>query len=252
MKSKPRIALIGYGRMGKEIHRIISERSWPEPFIVDPQNERVYESIDDLMGRGVEVCIEFTTPGQAVKNILACVQAGLPVVSGTTGWEGGYAAVADAVVQSGGTCIHANNYSIGVYLFQRITTFAASLLRDFTQYDIAVHEVHHSGKCDAPSGTAFMLGRSILEAYPQKTTIETHLPEGAVDPKSLYITSTRVGSVFGDHHILIDSEADSLEFRHHAKGRRGFAEGALIAAQWIRDKHGMFTLEDLLHDITQA
>ena len=87
MNKKPSIALIGYGRMGHEIHRVISERGWPEPFIVDPQDAQVYESIDDLMGRGVEVCIEFTTPDEAAKNILACIRAGLPVVSGTTGWD---------------------------------------------------------------------------------------------------------------------------------------------------------------------
>jgi 4-hydroxy-tetrahydrodipicolinate reductase len=252
MKANPRIALIGYGRMGQELHRLISERGWPEPFIVDPLKEHVYESIDDLMGRGVEVCIEFTTPDQAVKNILACVQAGLPIVSGTTGWEAHVATVADAVGKSEGACIQASNFSLGVFLFHRIATFAASLLHDFEQYDIAVHEVHHTGKTDAPSGTALMLARSILAANVRKTMIATKIPEEEVDPESLYVTSTRVGAVFGEHHILIDSAADSIELTHRAKGRRGFAEGALLAAQWICDKRGMFTLEDLLHDISQT
>lgn len=252
MKQKPRIALIGYGRMGHEIHRIIAERGWPDPFIVDPQDAKVYESIDDLMGRGVDVCIEFTAPREAVKNIIACINAGLPVVSGTTGWDASKAIVAEAVNKAGGSCIHASNFSIGVYLFQRIATFAASLLQEFPEYDVGMHEVHHTEKKDAPSGTALMVARSMLEANPRKSFIETELPDGPADPAALYITSSRVGKVFGDHHVLMDSEADSLELTHRAKGRRGFAEGALLAAQWICDKHGMFTLEDMIHDITKT
>ncbi|MFZ1729503.1 MAG: 4-hydroxy-tetrahydrodipicolinate reductase [Bacteroidota bacterium] len=252
MKANPRIALIGYGRMGQEIHGIITERGWPEPFIVDPEDKRFYESIDDLMGRGVDVCVEFTTPDQALKNILACVNAGLPVVSGTTGWEGNMAAVEEALKTSGGACMQANNFSLGIYLFDRITTFAASLLRDFGQYDIAVHEVHHTGKMDAPSGTALMLARSILDVNSKKTIIETTVQSKKADPEALYVTSSRVGSVFGDHSILIDSASDSIELMHRAKGRRGFAEGALLAAQWICDKQGMYTLKDLINDISQA
>ncbi len=252
MKQNPRIALIGYGRMGQEIHHIITERGWPEPFIVDPKKELVYESIDDLMGRGVEVCIEFTTPVEAGKNVLACVGAGLPVVSGTTGWVPDRAAIIEALGTSKGACIHASNFSIGVYLFHRITAFASSLLRDFSQYDIAVQETHHAGKVDAPSGTALMLARSILAMHPGKTSIETTLPDGKVNPESLYVTANRVGSVFGDHSIMIDSHADTIELLHRAKGRRGFVEGALLAAQWIIDKQGMFTLEDMLNDLSES
>ncbi|MBE0644729.1 MAG: 4-hydroxy-tetrahydrodipicolinate reductase [Bacteroidetes bacterium] len=238
--------------MGHEIHRIITERDWPEPFIVDPQNARVYESIDDLVGRGVEVCIEFTAPGEAVRNILACVRAGLPVVSGTTGWDAENDFVAEAVRTSGSACIHASNFSVGIFLYKRIADFAASLLRDFPQYDFALHEVHHTGKKDSPSGTALSVARSMLAANPRKTSIATSMDEYRSDPQALYVTSARVGTVFGDHHLLIDSEADSIELTHRAKGRRGFAEGALLAAQWICDKHGMFTLEDMFDDITKA
>lgn len=252
MKKTPKIALIGYGRMGQEIHQTISSRQWPEPCIVDPKKERVYESVDDLIGRGVQVCIEFTAPDQAAKNIIACVKAGLPVISGTTGWEKDRALVEEAVRESNGACLHASNFSIGVYLFQRISVFAASLLADFEQYDIALHEVHHSLKKDAPSGTALTLAGSVLAAYPRKSGIATELPDGPVDPASLYITSTRVGSVIGEHQLIADSEADSIALTHHAKGRQGFVEGALLAAQWIYDKRGFFTLEDMIHDITKT
>ncbi len=252
MKKSPRIALIGYGRMGHELERLIAERGWPDPFIVDPQNARVYESIDDLIGRGVEVCIEFTAPGEAVKNILACVRAGLPVVTGTTGWDADLELVTKAVREAEGACIHASNFSIGVYLFKRIVTFAASMLEEFPAYDLGIHEVHHTGKKDAPSGTALSLAQSILDVHSRKSSISTVLPDGTVDPETLYVTSARIGSIYGDHQVLFDSEADSLELTHHAKGRRGLAEGALLAAQWIHDKHGMFTLEDMIHDITRT
>jgi 4-hydroxy-tetrahydrodipicolinate reductase len=252
MKNEPRIALIGYGRMGQELHRHITDRGWPEPFIVDPLNANVYESIDDLVGRGVEVCVEFTTPNAAVRNILACMRGGLPVVSGTTGWDEDRGIVAKAVRELNGACIHASNFSIGIYLFRQIAIYAAGILREFPEYDIALHEVHHAGKVDSPSGTALALARSILDVHPGKRAIETSLADGGVKPDTISISSSRVGHVFGEHQILIDSPADSMEFIHHAKGRRGLAEGALLAAQWICDKHGMFTFEDLIHDITKA
>lgn len=252
MKEKPKIALIGYGRMGMELHRTIEERGWPAPLIVDPMTEPGYESIDDLIGRGAQVCIEFTTPGQAARNIISCVQSGLPVVSGTTGWEKDREAVQRAVEEANGACIHANNFSLGVYIFRRIATYAAKLLDGFPAYDFAIHEIHHAGKADFPSGTALMLAAQMLEASRRKSAIVTSLPDGAVDPAELYVTSSRVGSVIGEHRLIIDSEADGMEIVHHAKGRRGFAEGALLAAQWIYDKHGMFTLEDLIDDITEA
>lgn len=252
MKQKPKIALIGYGRMGRELHRCITERGWPAPLIVDPMTESGYESIDDLIGRGAQVCIEFTTPDQAARNVIACAQAGLPVVSGTTGWEKEQDRVRRAVEEAGGACIHASNFSIGVYLFQRIATFAATLLAQFEQYDYALHEVHHTGKKDFPSGTALTLAKAMLDVTPKKKDVASVLPEGVPDPSTLYITSTRVGAVFGEHRVLIDSEADGMEIVHRAKDRRGFAEGALLAAQWICDKRGMFTLEDMIHDITEA
>lgn len=252
MRQQPKIALIGYGRMGIELHERIVARGWPAPLIVDPQTEPGYESIDDLIGRGAEVCIEFTAPDQATRNIIACLQSGLPVVSGTTGWEADRETVRRAVEEMNGACIHANNFSLGVYLLRRIATFAATLLAEFPQYDYGLHEIHHAGKKDAPSGTALMLAESLLQACPRKTEIATALPDGAVDPASLYVTSSRIGAVFGEHRMYIDSEADSIEITHRAKGRRGFAEGALMAAQWICGKHGMFTLEDMIHDITES
>ncbi len=252
MKPPLKIALIGYGRMGQEIHRTMSARGWPEPCIVDPQKERVYESVDDLIGRGVQVCIEFSVPDQAARNIIACIEAGLPVVSGTTGWEQDRDAVMRAVREFDGTCLHANNFSIGVYLFQRIATFAAALLSDFPQFDLALHEVHHAAKKDSPSGTALSLAQAMLRAYPVKDDIATTLPAGPVNPKLLYVTSSRIGAVVGEHHVITDSATDTIEMIHRAKGREGFAEGALLAAEWVRDKKGMFTLEDLIHDITTA
>lgn len=252
MKQAPKIALIGYGRMGQEIHRSITARGWPEPCIVDPKKERVYESVDDLIGRGVQVCVEFTIPDQAARNIVACIKAGLPVVSGTTGWEQDRDIVIRTIEEHDGCCLHANNFSIGVFLFQRIVTFAAKLISDFPQFDIALHEVHHAGKKDFPSGTARTLAQAILRESTSKDILENTLPAGPVNPRSLYVTSTRIGAVVGEHHVITDSPTDTIEMIHRAKGREGFAEGALLAAQWIRDKKGMFTLEEMIHDLTKA
>jgi 4-hydroxy-tetrahydrodipicolinate reductase len=174
------------------------------------------------------------------------------VVSGTTGWDHDRERVAEMVGQHNGACLHASNFSLGVYFFQRIVLAAAAQLADFPQYDLAIHETHHTGKKDAPSGTALMLARSVLENCPRKTTIATTGPSGPVDAAMLSVTSTRVGTVVGEHRLIVDSESDSIELVHKAKGRQGFAEGALLAAEWIRDKHGMFTLEDLINDITET
>jgi 4-hydroxy-tetrahydrodipicolinate reductase len=251
MKQSPKIALIGYGRMGQEIHRAITARNWPEPCIVDPKNERVYESVDDLIGRGVQVCIEFTAPDQAARNIISCLEAGLPVVSGTTGWEQDRDDVRRAIQRLDGACVHANNFSIGVFLFHRIVSFAATLISDFPQFDIALHEVHHAAKKDFPSGTALSLAQALLRATTTKDSIETALPSGPVNPRSLYVTAARIGAIVGEHHVMADSSTDTIELIHRAKGREGFAEGALLAAQWIMDKKGMFTLEDMIHDRTK-
>ncbi|MBR9978596.1 MAG: 4-hydroxy-tetrahydrodipicolinate reductase [Bacteroidetes bacterium] len=249
MREKPRIALIGFGRMGRTLHDIISERDWPEPQIVDPQDDRMYESIDDLVGRDVQVCVEFTSPDQAVNNILACVRAGMPVVSGTTGWEDERSQVEKAVQDAEGACIHSNNFSIGVHIFRKTSATLAALLNNYPQYDLAIHEVHHVGKKDTPSGTALAMAEDVLLNNKNKKGIVRGVPEGMIDPTALYVTSERLGKVFGEHTVRIDSDSDEIELIHRAKGRRGFAEGALLAAQWICNKQGMFTLEDMLNDL---
>jgi 4-hydroxy-tetrahydrodipicolinate reductase len=252
MREKPRIALIGFGRMGHALQEIITERQWPEPHIVDPQNERMYESIDDLVGRGVQVCIEFTSPDQAAGNILACVQAGMPVVSGTTGWEEDRERIGEAVRAAEGACIHSDNFSIGVHIFRKTVATLSTLMSDFPQYDLSIHEVHHTGKKDAPSGTALVLARDVVKTNSNKEHIAKGLQQGGSDPATLYVTAQRLGSIFGEHSIRADSIADEIELIHRAKNRRGFAEGALLAAQWICDKQGMFTLEDMLDELTST
>ncbi|MBN1448826.1 MAG: 4-hydroxy-tetrahydrodipicolinate reductase [Bacteroidetes bacterium] len=252
MNDTPRIALLGYGRMGKELHRMIGERQWPEPIIIDPTEALAFSTIVDAPLDSVDVCLEFTEPSKAAQVVLEILERGLPVISGTTGWESRQNEIRDAVQSLGGAFLHAGNFSIGVHVFARIVRYAAELLGRFPQYDLALHELHHRGKKDVPSGTAQMLARHILDMHTGKSAVSLLSQDGPLMEQTLYISSTRVGNVFGEHQVIADSEVDTIELRHSAKGRRGFAEGALTAAQWIIGKHGYFSLEDMFDDITTA
>ncbi len=252
MKEHPRIGIIGYGRMGKTLARLVDERGWPQPVIVDPTADAAFSSVADAPLDSVDVCIEFTQPDTAADNILSLLAGGMPVVSGTTGWDSRMDAVGAEVRRLDGAFLHANNFSIGVYLFSELVRRTAELMSAFPQYDLALHESHHRGKKDVPSGTANTLAKRIIDAHAHKRSAALLPVEGPLDPETLYISASRIGHVFGEHQITADSEADSITLTHRAKGRLGFADGALTAAQWIIGKHGIFTLEDMIHDLTTA
>lgn len=252
MTDKPRIALIGYGRMGHEIESAIAEREWAEPIIIDPGLPAAFSSIADAPLDTVDVCIEFTEPSSALANVLALLDRGKPVISGTTGWDAQMQEVRDRVRDTHGAFMHASNFSIGVFIFTALVRNTAALLAKFPQYDLALHELHHRGKKDVPSGTANTLAKAVTDQHPQKRAAAMLPLEGPYDPETLYISSSRIGAVFGEHRLLADSDADSIELVHRAKGRRGFVEGALTAARWITGKQGFFTLEDMIDDLTTA
>ncbi len=249
MSTGLRIALIGYGRMGREVHAIIRERLWPEPLIIDPAEEGAVPSVKEADLADIDMCIEFTEPSQAVGNILDALEQGASVVSGSTGWLAREDEVRRAAQKSAAAVLHGNNFSIGVAVFNAIVERAAQLLSRFPQYDISLHEIHHRGKKDIPSGTALMLAESILRSHSGKARAETLPSAGPFHEDTLYISAARSGAVYGEHEMTADSIADEIRLLHRAKGRRGFAEGALTAAEWLQGKSGYFTLEDMIDDI---
>lgn len=249
MSTGLRIALIGYGRMGQQLHAIMRERDWPEPLIIDPHAEHAAASVAEADLASVDACIEFTEPSQAADNIIGALRQNAAVVSGSTGWQDRHEDVRRAAEASGGAVLHGSNFSLGVAVFNAVVARAAALLARFPQYDITLHEIHHRGKKDIPSGTAHMLAESILRAHAGKRHAALLPAEGPFAEDTLYITAARSGTVFGEHVVTADSAADEIRLLHRAKGRRGFAEGALTAAEWLQGKTGYFTLEDMIDEI---
>ncbi len=236
-----KIVLIGYGRMGREIERIALERGHSVPMIIDEGNA------GDLVRLNREVCdvaVEFTVPESAVGNYLACFDAGVPVVSGTTGWLHRREEVLACCRERGGTFFYASNFSVGVNLFFEMNRRLATLMAQRPEYQPSIREIHHAGKKDAPSGTAISLAEDLVGILPGKTGWVNHPDPGVGE---LVITSDRTGLVAGIHTVTWDSDDDFLEITHHAKSRRGFALGAVMAVEFCRDHHGILTMRDMLN-----
>jgi 4-hydroxy-tetrahydrodipicolinate reductase len=194
----------------------------------------------------VDVFIDFTIPNSVIANVEAVAQIARPLVIGTTGWYHQLNEVKKIVSDAKIGVIYASNFSIGMNLFFKIVANAAELFDRFEQYDPFIHEFHHRGKLDSPSGTANSLANIMLEKINRKQAILGKTSEGVISQNQLHVTSTRAGYIPGTHIVGFDSEADTIELKHTAHGRRGFAAGALYAAQWIVGKQGLFTMEDLL------
>ena len=236
-----KIVLIGYGKMGKAIEEIVSaDENLDIVLIIDKDN--VNELTKENLQKA-DVAIEFTTPKTAVQNIHTCVNAGIPVVVGTTGWYDNLEAVTEYVLANNGSIVHATNFSIGVNIFFEINKILAEIMRDQPQYDVAIEETHHTQKLDAPSGTAITLAERILSKLKTKNSWvnnKTSIKE------ELEIISHRIENVPGTHEVIYSSEADEIKLIHTARSRKGFAEGAILAAKWIKDKKGIFTMKDVL------
>ncbi len=237
-----KIALLGFGKMGKEVAQLAEENGHE---IVG-----TYEIDQPLSSanapKAVDVFIDFTIPNSVIANVQAVAEIGKPLVIGTTGWYDQLNGVKKIVSDAKIGVIYASNFSIGMNLFFKIVANAAELFDRFEQYDPFIHEFHHRGKLDSPSGTANSLAKIVLEKIKRKQATLGKTSEGAISPNQLHVTSTRAGSIPGTHIVGFDSEADTIELKHTARGRRGFAAGALYAAQWIVGKHGLFTMDDLL------
>lgn len=242
-----KIALIGYGKMGKELEKSALIRGHEIVLKVDSSNAANVSS-DKLTS--VDVAIEFSTPATVIENIKKCFDAGIPVVVGTTGW---YDHIGDmrALCENGNhSLIYASNFSIGVNILFELNRMMANIMNAQNKYDVSIEEIHHSHKLDSPSGTALVLANDILDAIERKerwididpdTNDENHK-----HPGDLTIHSMRLGEVVGTHIVKYKSKADKLELRHEAYNREGYAEGAVIAAEWVKNKKGFFTMKELL------
>jgi 4-hydroxy-tetrahydrodipicolinate reductase len=233
-----RIALIGYGKMGHEIEAVAREQGETIARTFDIDNPADAASLAD-----VDVCIEFSTPDTVLQNIRVALQARKDIVVGTTGWYAHLPEIRPAAKESG--LLYSPNFSIGVNMMFRLAAAAAEMMNNAEAYDACIHEWHHRQKADSPSGTALRLAEILLSKIERKKRIESGRVDGKIDPQALHVSSTRVGTVAGTHIVGFDSDADSLEIKHVAKTRRGFALGALHAAQWLKGRKGVYTMDDV-------
>jgi 4-hydroxy-tetrahydrodipicolinate reductase len=236
-----KLALIGYGKMGKEIERIAVSRGHQINLIIDINNPQ------DLTTENLKQCdvaIEFTTPATAVGNYLKCFEAGVPVVSGTTGWLDKKEEVYAKCIENKGTFFYGSNFSVGVNLFFALNKKLAELMSGHKEYSVEMTEVHHTQKLDAPSGTAISLAEDILDKLENKTT---WVNDKEPAENELNIKSERRGQVPGIHTIKYESEVDYIEITHNAKSRVGFAFGAVLAAEYCLKNTGILTMNDLLN-----
>lgn len=235
-----KIALIGYGKMGKAIEQIAIARGHEIVSIIDINNPDGFTSESF---KRADVAIEFTTPATAYTNYLKAFEAGVPVVSGTTGWLDKLGDIKEFCEKEGKTFFYASNFSIGVNIFFALNKYLAKVMNNFPSYDVKLTETHHIHKLDAPSGTAITLAEGILEEVDRKDRWTLGKEEQASD---LPIYAIREGEVPGIHEIVYDSEVDYISIKHDAKSRQGFALGAVVAAEFTVGKQGFLGMEDML------
>ena len=235
------ILLIGYGKMGQTIANLAVERGHRIAGIVDPS--RPESRIADFSPATADVAIEFTHPDAAFANVAACLRQGLPVVCGSTGWLHHFDEAEQLTKHLNGSLFYASNYSVGVNLFFHFNEYLAAKMHQFGGYDVAVREIHHLQKVDQPSGTALTAAEAIIRHFPSKTTWRNAPAEHA---NELAVLSERTGEVVGTHLVSYTSAVDTLELKHEAHSRTGFAQGALLAAEWLPGRAGVFNMKDLL------
>ncbi|MCF8360046.1 MAG: 4-hydroxy-tetrahydrodipicolinate reductase [Prolixibacteraceae bacterium] len=235
-----KIALIGYGRMGKEIEKVALSRGHENVLTIDIHN--LDEFIEENLSKA-DVAIVFTVPESAVTSFSICFESKIPVVSGTTGWLDKWDKVVEKCNENDTAFFYASNFSLGVNIFFEINKVLSKLMQPFDQYKPKMTEVHHTRKLDAPSGTAISLAEDIIQ---ENNRIKKWVKESAKDDTELEIESVREGDVPGIHTIKYDSPVDFVEITHSAKSREGFALGAVLAAEFITGKKGVFSMKDLM------
>ena len=235
-----RILLVGYGKMGQAIEKIAIDRGHQIAGKISIDNEA---DLHSFSSDNCDVAIEFTQPSSGFNNITSCIKKGIPVVSGTTGWLDKWDNVDTLVEEKKGAFFYASNYSIGVNIFFKLNQYLAKMMNQFPDYDIQTDETHHTHKLDAPSGTAITLAEGIDKEI--NRVVGWHLSTEN-KKESIPITAIRKGEVPGTHSIEYNSEIDSITIQHEAHSRQGFASGAVVAAEWLVGKQGMFGMDDML------
>lgn len=229
-----KIALLGYGKMGKVIERIALERG--HEIVMRKSGKDTFEGLENA-----DVAIDFSVPDAAVTNISTCLNSNMPVISGTTGWLDNYDKMVSLCEEKSGAFIYGSNFSLGVNIFFELNDHLAKIMSRFDQYRVAMEEIHHTQKLDAPSGTAITLAKGIID----NSDYSSWALENAKEDEIL-IDAKRIENVPGTHTVVYNSEVDAIEIKHTAHSREGFALGAVIAAEWIQDKKGVFTMKDVL------
>ncbi|RXR18330.1 4-hydroxy-tetrahydrodipicolinate reductase [Flavobacterium amnicola] len=230
-----KIALLGYGKMGKVIERIALERG--HEIVLKKSSSASFDGLETA-----DVAIDFSVPDSAVCNISECFATNVPVVSGTTGWLEKYNEMVALCKKKNGGFIYGSNFSLGVNVFFELNEYLAKIMANLNQYKVSMEEIHHTQKLDAPSGTAISLANGVIKnsAY-QEWTLENPTEH------QIHIEAKRIGTVPGTHSVFYDSEVDQIEIKHTAHSREGFALGAVIAAEWLVGKKGIFTMKDVLN-----
>jgi len=230
-----KIALLGYGKMGQTIERIALERG--HEIVLKKDEFNTYEGLSNA-----DVAIDFSIPAVAVANISNCFRANVPVISGTTGWLEHYDEMAALCKEKNGAFISSSNFSLGVNLFFELNEYLAKMMAKFDSYKVEMEEIHHTQKLDAPSGTAISLAKGVIE-----NSDYTNWTLEKAKENQIHIEAVRTENVPGTHTVTYNSAVDTIEIKHTAHNRDGFALGAIIAAEWIVGKHGIFTMKDVLN-----
>ena len=229
-----KIALLGYGKMGKVIERIALERG--HKIVLKKDHDSSFEGLENA-----DVAIDFSVPDSAVENISACLNKGIPVISGTTGWLTDYPKMVELCNAKNGSFIYGSNFSLGVNVFFELNEYLAKMMGNLKQYNVSMEEIHHTQKLDAPSGTAITLAEGVIKHTDYANwTLETPISN------EIHIEAKRIENIPGTHSIFYDSEVDQIEIKHTAHSREGFALGAVVAAEWLVGKKGVFTMKDVL------
>lgn len=233
------IALIGYGKMGKEIEKIALSRNHKIGLKINKDNANLFTA---EMLKDIDVAIEFSTPETVVNNINTCFNANVPIVVGTTGWYNQFNEIEKKCLSSNQSLFYATNYSIGVNLFMKINSYLAELMNNYPNYNVSMEEIHHIHKLDKPSGTAITLAEQIISKISSKKNWS--ITENSQD--KLFIKDVREGEVPGTHIVKYQSAIDDVEIMHKAHNRQGFALGAVIASEFLKDKKGIYNMSNII------
>ena len=247
---KMNISIIGYGKMGHEIERIAKSKGIAVKSIIDPNDKNAtHKVINNMSMQNVDVCIEFTNLDAAIENIKKISKFKKNVVVGTTGWYNKIDEVRDIVKKNNIGLIYSSNFSVGVNIFFKIIESASKMMNNLINYDVYGYELHHNKKIDSPSGTAKNIGEILIKNIRRKNKLVFDKVDRKIEPNELHFASVRAGSIPGTHVVGFDSNADTIELKHIARNRKGFALGALTAAEWIQNKKGFYTIDDMTNSL---